>query len=190
MVRMLLTKLAMCSLLTACASKGAEPYASTPFPVAEAGRRVSIRLQVPPGGSMNLSDTYVLALAFDAETGRAAIDEYFGLHPTRSILHLRVNLLRIDGGWDEHVAFLDRVLRSAADDPKAAYVYSGAHDQAVISRLRQGGVGITDARMQVASFRLPSFGSYRLDVETVEDHPAFAGVRSKLDVTKPFGNLK
>lgn len=175
-------------LLSGCGDVA--PFASAEFALDKRAARLSIPLEVRPGGRLNIRDTYVLAAGVDAATGKEAIGQLFGATPTRSVVRLRVNLVRTNGGWDEHVAFAAVALAGPTGIDSTDYRYEGAADQSVVALVRQRGIGRTEASMEIASFRFPSFGTYRLDIETIEDQPVLRGVKTTVYVSVPFGHPK
>ncbi|MET4675577.1 MULTISPECIES: hypothetical protein [unclassified Luteibacter] len=174
--------------VTGCGGVG--PMQSADFASDKRGATVSIPLEVLPGGAFNVKDTYVLALGFDASSGDVAIQQFFGTAPTMSTMRLRVNLVRTEGGWDEHVPFSTCASARAIQACDRKYVYDGSKDQSVVSTLRQRGIGRSEANMEIASFRFPSFGKYRIDLEAIDDQPALRGVHTSVYVTVPFGYPK
>jgi hypothetical protein len=174
--------------VTACGDVA--PLQRADFALDKRGQTVSIPVAVSPGGAFDIKSAYVLALGFDAASGEDAIGKFFGTDPAKSTIRLRVNLVRIEGGWDEHVPFSTSASACAINACNGAFVFDGSMDQSVISTLRQRGIGKHEAYMEIASFRFPSFGRYRIDLETIDELPVFRGVRTSVYVTVPFGYPK
>jgi hypothetical protein len=181
MRKSMLAMVAVCAVLSGCADKAVPPFASAPFSVARTGNFLSIPFTVPP--SAPLEYTYMLSFKYlMPEMGDPLL--MFWSRPRGAHLFLKVRLVSMgEKGREEDVVLHDYDNQDGSVE--AARAYGPDVFNVDIHGTRRD---IVD--MEIVFFKLPHYGSYRFDVETVDDLVIFEPIASWLTVERQYRHGK
>lgn len=181
MRKLVLATVAICGMLEGCADKPVLPFASMPFSVARKGNVVSIPFTVPP--SAPLAYTYMVSFKYlRPEVGDPLM--MFWSRPRGAHLFLKVRLVSIEDDGEEKSVHLGGY-SNGDGSVEAARAYGPDVFNVDIHGAR-GDV----AYMEVAIFKPPHHGRYRLDLETVHHLEMFESIASWVTIEREYRRHK
>lgn len=164
------------------------PLASVPFDASEAGKSLTIPVSVTPDNA-NLDHVYMVGFYMRDESKDGPTEQMRG-YPPRLKLYLRVRILRQVDGRDTPIAINDRDVTYDIRTGTFTHPPSMRERRTDIAYVSPSGHlnGVT--HKEVAYFRFPDYGRYRIEISTISDMPILRSIPTWLTVEREFPHGK
>lgn len=174
--------------LVGCSERPSEPLATVPFDVSRKEQSVSIPLTVTPENA-DLELVYILGVFLWNPDKDPRLSD-FRTYPPRQRLYLKVRVWKLANGRSVPLVVNDGDFDFDIKTRRFSFKPSMSERATDIAYVSASGRVGDVIHMESVHFRFPSYGQYRVDVETVGDTPLLHATPSWLTVQRDFPHGK